>query len=82
MKATGVIRKVDDLGRVCLPVEIRRSLGIDICDPLEIFVEKDSIVLKRYNAVDSVVSVAERLKRMVEAESNPKARLELLNTIG
>lgn len=82
MKATGIVRKVDDLGRVVLPIELRRNLGIGIGDPLEIYTENDAIILKRYNVVDDVVSVAERLKKMVEAESNPKARLELLKTIG
>lgn len=82
MKATGIVRKVDDLGRVVLPIELRRNLGIGIGDPLEIYTENDAIVLKRYNAVDDVASVAERLKKMVEAESNPTTRLEMLNTIG
>lgn len=48
MKATGIVRRIDDLGRVVLPIEMRRMLGIDIKDPIEIFVEKESIVLKRY----------------------------------
>lgn len=82
MKATGIVRKVDDLGRVVLPIELRRNLGIGIGDPLEIYTENDAIVLKRYNAVDDVASVAERLKKMIEAESSPKTRLEMLNTIG
>ena len=48
MKATGIVRKVDELGRVVLPIELRRNLNIDIKDPLEIFVDGDSIVLKPY----------------------------------
>lgn len=48
MKATGVVRKVDELGRIVLPVELRRTLGIEVKDPLEIFVEGESIVLKAY----------------------------------
>ncbi len=47
MKSTGIIRKVDDLGRVVLPVELRRSLGIGERDPLEIFVEGDRIILRK-----------------------------------
>ena len=82
MKATGVTRKVDDLGRVCLPVEIRRSLGIDVGDPLEVFVDRDTIVLKRHNAVDSVKSVAERLKSMVEGVKNPRIKAEMYKMIG
>ena len=48
MKATGIVRKVDELGRVVLPIELRRTLNIDIKDPLEIFVDGDGIVLKPY----------------------------------
>lgn len=48
MKATGIVRKVDQLGRIVLPIELRRTLKIDIRDPLEIFVEGDSILLKKY----------------------------------
>ncbi len=48
MKATGIVRKVDDLGRIVLPIELRRTLDIDIRDPLEIFVDGNSIVLKKY----------------------------------
>ena len=48
MKATGIVRKVDDLGRIVLPVELRRNLGIDIKDPLEIYVDGDQVILKKY----------------------------------
>jgi transcriptional pleiotropic regulator of transition state genes len=48
MKSTGIVRKVDELGRVVMPIELRRTLGIDVKDPLEIFVDGDRIVLKKY----------------------------------
>ncbi|MFR1708958.1 MAG: AbrB/MazE/SpoVT family DNA-binding domain-containing protein [Clostridium sp.] len=48
MKATGIVRKVDELGRVVIPVELRRTLNIDIKDPLEIYVDGDQIILKKY----------------------------------
>ena len=48
MKATGIVRKVDELGRIVLPIELRRTLNIDIKDPLEIYVDDNSIVLKKY----------------------------------
>ena len=48
MKATGIVRKVDDLGRIVLPIELRRNLDIDIKDPLEIFVDGEYIMLKKY----------------------------------
>lgn len=48
MKSTGIVRKIDDLGRVVLPIELRRTLNIDIKDPVQIFVEGDLIILKKY----------------------------------
>lgn len=48
MKATGIVRKVDELGRVVIPIELRRTLNIDIKDALEIFVDHDQIILKKY----------------------------------
>lgn len=50
MKSTGIIRKVDELGRVVIPIELRRSLGISIRDSLEIYVEGQFIVLKKHEA--------------------------------
>ena len=48
MKATGIVRKVDELGRIVLPIELRRTLGIQIKDPIEIYVDGDYILLKKY----------------------------------
>jgi len=52
MKFTGIVRRVDELGRVVLPIELRRSLCINERDPLEIFVDDDTIVLKKYLPAD------------------------------
>ena len=48
MKATGIVRKVDELGRIVLPVEMRRTLDIAEKDALEIYVEGTSVILKKY----------------------------------
>ncbi|NLM52280.1 MAG: AbrB/MazE/SpoVT family DNA-binding domain-containing protein [Firmicutes bacterium] len=48
MKATGIVRKVDELGRVVIPIELRRTLGIKIKDGLEIFVDDEKIILRKY----------------------------------
>lgn len=48
MKSTGIVRKVDELGRVVIPIELRRTLGIGIKDALEIFVEGDTIIFSKY----------------------------------
>jgi len=66
MKATGIIRRIDDLGRVVIPKEIRRALKIEDGDPLEIFVEGDKVCFKVY-------SQAEQLKDELEEMLNEKA---------
>ena len=48
MKSTGIVRKVDELGRVVLPIELRRTLEIAERDSLEIYVDGSSIILKKY----------------------------------
>jgi transcriptional pleiotropic regulator of transition state genes len=48
MKSTGIVRKVDELGRVVIPIELRRTLGIDLKDSLEIYVDEEKIILKKY----------------------------------
>ncbi|MCT4631241.1 MAG: AbrB/MazE/SpoVT family DNA-binding domain-containing protein [Firmicutes bacterium] len=48
MKSTGITRKVDELGRIVIPKELRRNLRIEEKDPLEIFVEGEMIILKKY----------------------------------
>lgn len=48
MKSTGIVRKVDELGRVVIPIELRRTLGIDRKDALEIYVDDEHIILKKY----------------------------------
>ena len=52
MKATGIVRRIDDLGRIVIPIEIRRDMNIRDGDPLEIFVDKNGeVILKKYSAV-------------------------------
>ena len=48
MKSTGIVRKVDELGRIVLPIELRRTLDIAEKDALEIYVEGSSVILKKY----------------------------------
>ena len=59
MKATGIVRRIDDLGRIVIPKEIRRTLRIRETDPLEIYTEKTGeIVLKKYSQVGEMVEFA------------------------
>lgn len=48
MKSTGIVRKVDELGRIVLPIELRRTLDISERDALEIYVDGSSIILRKY----------------------------------
>ena len=48
MKSTGIVRKVDELGRIVLPIELRRTLGIEERDRIGIFVDGESIILRKY----------------------------------
>lgn len=52
VKSTGIVRKVDELGRVVLPIELRRNLDINEKDALEIFVDSERIILKKYEPAD------------------------------
>ncbi|MGE7977315.1 AbrB/MazE/SpoVT family DNA-binding domain-containing protein [Psychrobacillus sp. NPDC093200] len=59
MKSTGIVRKVDELGRVVIPKELRRTLEIADKDPLEIYVEEDQIILKKYQAKNACAVTGE-----------------------
>ena len=52
MKSTGIVRKLGELGRITLPIELRRNLDVNERDPLEIFVDDDKIILKKYDPSD------------------------------
>lgn len=64
MKSTGIVRKVDELGRVVIPIELRRSLGIEERDSLEIFVEGKQIVLQKYQPDLEKQSVTKKLEEL------------------
>lgn len=52
MKSTGIVRRLDELGRITLPIELRRTLGVSERDPLEIFVDEGRIILQKYEPAD------------------------------
>lgn len=66
MKATGIIRRVDDLGRIVLPKEVRRKLGISEGTPMEIYVSADSVTLKKYYPENELSSMAANLQEAVK----------------
>jgi AbrB family transcriptional regulator (stage V sporulation protein T) len=60
MKTTGIVRRIDDLGRVAIPKEIRRTLRIREGDPLEIFVQDDGIFFKKYSPLNNLDDFAQK----------------------
>ena len=84
MKATGMVRRVDDLGRVVIPKEIRRSMGIKEGEPLEIYLENDAVIFRRYsyNLVDEVERVAELIECNCNADRETMVDISrMLSTI-
>lgn len=65
MKATGVTRKIDELGRIVIPKEIRRNLGIRNGENLEIFIDNDAICLKKHNQVHNFLELGSRLIEII-----------------
>ena len=71
MRATGIVRRVDDLGRVVIPKEIRRSMGIREGEPMEIYLENDAVMFRRYSykLTAEVARVAELVEQYFDADS-------------
>ena len=82
MKSTGVVRKVDELGRVVLPIELRRNLDINEKDALEIFVDEDKIILKKYEPADIFNGSMEDLVDYRGKKVAKKTILELARVAG
>ena len=79
MKSTGIVRRIDELGRIVLPIELRNKMDIKTKDSVEIFVDEDKIVLKKYTpacvfcgSADDVVSYNNKLicRKCIEELTN------------
>lgn len=82
MKTTGIVRNLDNLGRVTLPIELRRNLDLDIKDPVEIFVEGDTIILKKYAPSDIFTGSKEDLIEYHGKMVSKKSIIELADLAG
>lgn len=69
MKATGIVRRIDELGRVVIPKEIRRTLRIREGDPLELFTDRDELMLKKYSPIASIDRFAEGTAKSLAEQS-------------
>ena len=61
MKSTGIIRKIDDLGRIVIPKEIRKNLRLKVGESIEIYIENESIVLKKFSMINKIQDLAQEL---------------------
>ena len=85
MKSTGIVRKVDELGRIVIPIELRRTLDIGIKDSLEIYVEDDrlflrSICLLAHSATTQATSSSSRARTSVQSALPSWLRISRSNT--
>ena len=79
MKATGIIRRIDDLGRIVIPKEIRKNLRIKNGENLEIFVnENENIILRKYNQIDKLKDISEEISEAIY--NNIKETIIITNT--
>ncbi|KHE70700.1 AbrB/MazE/SpoVT family DNA-binding domain-containing protein [Halobacillus sp. BBL2006] len=75
MKSTGIVRKVDDLGRVVVPMELRRMMGIKEKDPLEIYVEDDKVILKKYVPSEEIQAQKNHINKLVQYCDDMKIKM-------
>ena len=82
MKSTGIIRRLDELGRITLPIELRRSLGATDRDQLEIFVDEERIILQKYEPSDIFNGETEDLYDYCGKKVSKKSIIELAKLAG
>ena len=80
MKTTGITRRIDDLGRVVLPIELRRMLGIEVKDSLEIFVDGDSVILRKYRRDTEKAEMVEQLENILSYSDHPEV-CDIINEV-
>ena len=64
MKATGIVRRVDDLGRIVIPKEVRRQLRITECTPMELFVEDNKVIFQKYTPAQNFKQSVDDLRKV------------------
>jgi len=79
MKSVGIVRKMDDLGRIVIPKEIRRNFKVDESDSIEIFTDNDTIILKKYNKICIFCGTMENLKLFKDKNICPQCCNDLAN---
>lgn len=75
MKSTGIVRRIDDLGRVIVPKEIRRTMRIKEGDPLELFMEGEYVCFRKYSTAPELKGAIDGLHEVIYDENSPVAGL-------
>lgn len=75
MYCTGIVRRIDDLGRVVIPKEIRRTLGIKEGDPLEIYTDNDTVIFKKFNELSFFDVMNDLIKNQDDLTTEEKTAL-------
>ena len=71
MKSTGIVRRIDDLGRIVIPKEVRRQFRITEGNPLELFIDGDYICFKKYSTEPEIKGAIEGLREAIYGENSP-----------
>lgn len=82
MKSTGIVRKIDELGRIVIPIEIRRTLELTEHDAVEIFIDGNKIILQKYNEKDIFDGSEEDLIDYCGKKVSKKSIIELAKLAG
>lgn len=82
MKSTGIVRKLDALGRITLPIELRRTLNVSERDPLEIFVDNGKVILQKYEPTDIFNGKKENLVEYHGKRVSKESIIELAKIVG
>lgn len=82
VKATGIVRKMDQLGRVVLPMELRKTMDINEGTPLEIYVDGGMILLRKYDAADALNEMVKRMKTRAIDETTGSRRAQIVEKLG
>ena len=81
MKSTGVVRQIDDLGRIVVPMEIRKTFNINVKDAMEIFTENDTIILRKWSKTCVICGSQDNLKNLKEKLICEKCINEINNIV-
>lgn len=82
MKATGIVRNIDDLGRIVIPKSLRKTKNIKVGDPLELFVDGDNIIYRKFDTKGNILSDIERISKNICEELGTDKSKEIIVKLG